>query len=94
MKVPPEEARGQTSAASERTLRARLAAHVLHSRYDSRELTAAARAAFNDRWEREVDPDGVLDRKERAKRARHAKSAHFSRLALRSAKVRRSRSHG
>jgi hypothetical protein len=49
---------------------------------------APARAAFLDRFEREVDPAGVLDPAERARRAEHAKKAHFLRLALKSAQVR------
>lgn len=45
--------------------------------------TAAASAAFMARFEREVDPHGVLDPKERAKRAAAAKSLYFTRLAQR-----------
>ena len=41
---------------AERTLRARADAYRLHSLYDSRELTANARVAFNDRFARQVDP--------------------------------------
>jgi hypothetical protein len=33
----------------QRSLRARLGAHTLHSRYDSRELTKPARAGFMDK---------------------------------------------
>ena len=40
------------------------------------------------RFEREVDPDGVLDPKERARRAEHAKKAYFLKLALASRKAR------
>jgi hypothetical protein len=40
------------------------------------------------RFEREVDPDGVLTLAERAKRAEHAKKAYFQRLALKSASAR------
>lgn len=60
----------------------RIGAHVTHSRYAGEELTAAARIAFLARFEREVDPDGVLDSAERSRRAEHAKRAYFSRLAL------------
>ncbi len=56
-----------------------------------RAATAPARAAFDSKWEREVDPEGVLDPEERAKRAERAKKAHMRRLALRSAKARRER---
>lgn len=48
-----------------------------------------ARKAFMERFDREVDPDGVLDPAERARRAEHAKTAYFSRLALRSTRARR-----
>jgi hypothetical protein len=41
------------------------------------------------KFEREVDPDGVLLPDERARRAEHARKAHFARLSLRSAKSRR-----
>jgi hypothetical protein len=78
---------------SERTLRARLAAHAKHAKTDDpTAATAAARKAFNvDRFEREVDPDGTLPPAERARRAAHAKKAYFTRLALQSAKARRAR---
>lgn len=41
-----------------------------------------------ERFEREVDPDGVLDPVERAQRAAHARKAYFQRLALKSAQAR------
>ena len=40
------------------------------------------------RFEREVDPEGVLDPRERARRAEHAKKAYFIRLAAASSKAR------
>lgn len=72
--------------------RARLGAFAQHARNDTRETTRAAREAFARRWEREVDPDGVLPEDERARRAEAAKRAHFQRMALRSAQARRKRS--
>lgn len=75
----------------ERSLRARVAAHVAHSRNDPKATTAKAREAFLSSFERQVDPDGVLDPAERARRAEHARSAHFARLALASSKARRKR---
>src|SRR5688572_10023148 len=73
----------------DRALRARMAAHLLHAkRTDPAAHTAAARAAFLSRFEREVDPDAVLDPQERARRAEHAKKAYFLRLALASSKAR------
>jgi hypothetical protein len=52
-------------------------------------VTANARAAFLDRFEREVDPDGVLPAAERARRAAAARKAYFVRLAAKSAEARR-----
>jgi hypothetical protein len=73
----------------QKSLRGRLAAHESWAATaDPTARTAPARAAFLDRFEREVDPDGVLDPAERARRAEHAKKSYFLRLALRSAKAR------
>jgi hypothetical protein len=71
-----------------------IGAYALHSQYDSRELTRAGRAAFLSRFEREVDPEGVLPPEERARRAIHARKAYFARLALKSAKARRRKKAG
>ena len=70
----------------ERALRARLAALALHAQ--GKTNTAPARAAFNERWEREVDTDGSLSPQERARRAEYARRAHFTRLAYKSARAR------
>ena len=79
---------------SQRSMRARLAAHTMHARHDSREVTANARRAFVERFEHEGDPDGVLPAAERQRRAEHAMRAHMTRLALRSARARRTRVEG
>ena len=77
-------------SAEQRVLRARIGAHALHAQVaDPAAHTAPARQAFLDHFEREVDPDGVLPPEERARRAEHAKKAHFLRMALLSAKARR-----
>jgi hypothetical protein len=79
----------------QRVLRARLAAYSQWAAtYDWTARTATARAAFMDRFEREVDPDGTLRPEERARRAESARRAYFTRLALRSAKVRGDRKRG
>ena len=70
------------------SLRGRIGAHALHARHDARRTTAAARAAFLARFEREVDPDSVLSPEERERRAKQARKAYFSRLAYRSAVAR------
>jgi hypothetical protein len=53
--------------------------------------TSAARRAFNDRFERLVDPDQALDDAERRRRADSARKAYFAQLALASARARRGR---
>lgn len=78
---------------SERSLKARIAAHEKWARQDPVAGTAKARTAFLGRFEREVDPDGLLSPAERARRAEHALKAHMTRLALASAKARRAK-HG
>lgn len=71
-------------------MRAQLAAHDSWARTEDRNArTAPARQAMLDKFEREVDPDGSLTPAERARRAEHARKAHFTRLALKSAQSRR-----
>ena len=82
---------GSEPTPAERSLRARAAAYRLHSLYDSRDLTANARAAFADRFIREVDPEGILPEAERLRRAEYARKAYFATLAAKSAKARRAR---
>ena len=57
-----------------------MAAHILHPKYDSRELTEAGRDKFMARF----DPDRVLPTAERLRRAEHARKAYFTALALKS----------
>jgi len=76
---------------AERSLLARQAAHTMHALYDAHETTAKARASFLAKFEREVDPDGVLPLDERRRRAEHLRRAHFARLARASARVRRAK---
>lgn len=74
-----------------RRLISRIGAHALHAQRDPRQTTAAARAAFLDRFEREADPDCTLAPTERARRAHHLRKAYFAKLALKSAQARRRR---
>ncbi|WFE44280.1 hypothetical protein [Verrucosispora sp. WMMD1129] len=77
---------------TERSQIAALAAHIKWAGCDDRAAaTAAARSAFNERFEKQVDPDGKLPPAERAKRAESARKAYFARLALKSAQTRRAR---
>ena len=74
---------------AEMSRRGRIGSAVVHSRYDGRDLTAAARAAFLARFEHDVDPDGTLAPEERRRRAEHARRAHMLRLARLSAIARK-----
>jgi hypothetical protein len=76
---------------AERSLIARAAAYRLHSLYDSRDLTANARAAFADRFVRQVDPDRLLPEAERQRRAECARKAYYTALAAKSARARRAK---
>ncbi len=74
----------------ERQLRSRMGAHTSWANTsDPAARTAPARKAFLERFEHEVDRDGVLDPDERRRRADHALRAHMARLALRSSQARR-----
>jgi hypothetical protein len=74
---------------AKRVLQARMAAHTLHAHVDDPAAhTAPARKAFLSRFERKVDPEGLLEPKERARRAEHAKKAYFTRLTLASSRAR------
>lgn len=77
---------------AERSLRAQIAAHESWAHtIDRPARTANARKAMLDKFETQVDPEGKLSPAERAKRAEHARKAHFKRLALKSARARRRR---
>lgn len=78
--------------AAERSLRARLGAHALWAQTEDRAArTVAARRGFQRRFENQVDPEGLLDPAERARRAEHLRKAHMLRLSMASAKARRQR---
>jgi hypothetical protein len=75
----------------QRTQRARLAAYALWSKADPVAHTQPARRAFMERFERQVDPEGVLEPAERARRAEYARKQYFASLALKSSRVRSAR---
>lgn len=78
--------------AEERTLRARLGAYTSWANTaDPSARTAAARKAARERFEKEVDPDGLLPPDERARRAEHARKAFYARIQLKSAQRRAER---
>ncbi|MFI7678530.1 hypothetical protein [Actinophytocola sp. NPDC049390] len=78
-------------AISERSLRARLAAHARWANTPDRAAaTAAARQANLDRFEKQVaDAHPDLDPATVAKLADNAKTAHYTRMALASARARK-----
>lgn len=76
----------------DRVLQARIAAHASWARTEDRSArTAKARRALLDKFERAVDPDGLLTPAERAFRAGHARKAFYLGLSRKSAQVRRRR---
>ncbi len=77
---------------AERSLRGSIASYESWAKTPDRSArTEPARNAQRQKFEDQVDPDGVLDPVERAKRADFAYRAHMKRLALKSAKARRLR---
>ncbi|WP_020658350.1 hypothetical protein [Amycolatopsis benzoatilytica] len=80
------------STPEQRQLAARIASHTSWALTEDRTArTAPGTRAFLDRFEKQVDPDGVLAPAERAKRAESAKKAYFLGLAAKSAESRRKR---
>lgn len=77
--------------AEQRRRRARSAAHA--SWANTTDRAGPGTAAFLDRFERQVDPDGVLPAEIRAVMARHARIAYMLQLAERSAAARRRRAN-
>ncbi len=73
----------------QRSLRSALAAHESWANTADRTArTANARKKADERFEKQVDPNGELTPAERAVRAQHARKAHFLRMALKSAQAR------
>lgn len=70
----------------QRVLRARMAAHALHSQ--GKTNMQPALRALEAKYAAQVDPDGILPEAERQRRAAHARSAHMAKLAYLSAKAR------
>jgi len=78
--------------AIERSLRASIAAHTRWANTDKAErqrLADNGQAGLLRRLAAEVDPTGTLPADERDRRARNLLQAHMQRLALKSAKARR-----
>ncbi|MDO0976961.1 hypothetical protein [Mycolicibacterium frederiksbergense] len=77
---------------AERSLRGSIAANARWAQTEDRPAaTLAARLALQEKFERQVDPDGKLTPAERAKRAANAQREHMQRMAYKSARARRRR---
>jgi hypothetical protein len=68
---------------AEKSLASRIGAHTSWANTPNRNARMApARAGFMAKFERQVDPDGVMDPADRAKAAESAMKAHMSQLRL------------
>ncbi len=76
---------------AEMARRGRLGGQRTAQLHDSRKLTTSGRTAFDARFEREVDPDGMLPLEERRLRIAALRREYFSRLGKLSAMARRAR---
>lgn len=80
---------------STRSMVATIGAHAMHAKHDPVATTAAARQAFRDQFlEQAREQFGDLPEPELARRAEHLRKAHYTRLALASAKARAGRKRG
>jgi hypothetical protein len=77
---------------SQRRLRAQAAAYAMHAQ--GKTNTRPATAAQLARFEREVDPDGLLDPVERARRAEFARRSYMTLLALKASRSRAAKAKG
>lgn len=89
LKQPTIKRRRFNGNSAEMAMRGRLGGLAKSARHDAVEGTALARQAFLSKFEREVDPDGLLPEEERHRRAAAARKLHFANLATASARKRR-----
>ena len=74
---------------AQRSLRVLLAAHTHQTDTETQQARAErVNRASRDRFADQVDPDHILKPEERAKRARSARRAYYTALALRSSRAR------
>jgi hypothetical protein len=80
---------GTSLTPAQRSLLAQAAAHASWAKTTDRAArTEPARRAALARFERQVDPDGVLEPLERQRLAQSARRSYFRYLALRSSRAR------
>jgi hypothetical protein len=82
---------GEDSLATpeQRRLAARIGGISLHLYGDSDEIAARARHGLDEKFRREIDPEGVLTPAQLDKKLKLARRLHFTRLAKKSADARR-----
>ena len=69
----------------------KIGAYALHAQ--GKTNTGPATEAAMARFEKQVDPDGILSPEERAKRAAHAKNLHYMQLGRKSGIARRKKAN-
>ncbi len=85
----PRQGLGPKLTPAQRKLRAQIAVNTSWANTTDRKArTAPGNEASMKRFEREVDPDGVLPERERLLRADAAKRAYFARLSFLASKSR------
>ncbi len=80
--------------AAQRAAWGRVGGLTAQARHGGQAMTAPARDGFRAKWERLVDPDGLLDPLDRAARAERALRAHMLRLSIASAAARAAKRPG
>jgi hypothetical protein len=83
--------RSASIARREQAAWGRIGGLTTSARYGGHAMTRPARRGFQERFEREVDPEGRLEPGERVRRAERAMRAHMLRLAQASADARAKR---
>lgn len=78
-----------SATATDRRLRARIAAYAMHAQHSAKETTTNARRTFQDSFLAGIDPS--LPETERQRRAKSARKAFYTRLALASVQARRAK---
>ncbi len=74
-----------------RSVIGKIGAHAMHAQ--GKTNTGPAFEAAMARFEKQVDPEGILPLEERAKRAAHAKALFYAQLSRKSALARRKKAN-
>jgi hypothetical protein len=91
-------AAAKTLTPEQRTLRARLAAHASWANTEDRSARSAtgyqSSPSSVEYWERQIDPDCVLNPEQRRLRATSARDAHMARLSFNASRARARKTGG